>query len=190
MSTVVYMVRHGDSPKDGNERSRGLTQRGYLDAERISGLLIEEKIDVVVSSPYLRSVLTVQQLAGQIGQEVRVFEDLKERVFSFGESRVSDEELLPLLEKSFSDPDLSLDGAESNAECQRRAVRVLNEILDTYRGRKVVIGTHGAVMTLMMSYFDSRFDLDFLHSTSKPDIYKMEFDEKKLVNVRRLWGGN
>ncbi len=38
MSTVVYMVRHGDSPKDGNERSRGLTERGYLDAERITGL--------------------------------------------------------------------------------------------------------------------------------------------------------
>ncbi len=97
-----------------------------------------------------------------------------------------DAELLPLLEKSFSDPDFSLEGAESNAECQRRAGRVLEEILDTYRGRKVVIGTHGVVMTLMMSYFDSRYDLEFLHSTSKPDIYKMDFAEKKLVSVLRL----
>ncbi len=103
---------------------------------------------------------------------------------------MSDEELLPLLEKSFSNPDFSVEGPESNADCQRRAVRVLDEISDTYRGRKVVIGTHGAVMTLMMSYFDSRYDLDFLHSTSKPDIYKMEFDEMKLVSVQRLCGGN
>ncbi|WP_404460735.1 histidine phosphatase family protein [Sutcliffiella horikoshii] len=190
MSTVVYMVRHGDSPKSGNERSRGLTRRGYLDAERITDLLKEEKIDAVVSSPYLRSILTVQQLAEQIAQEVIVYEDLKERVFSTGGIRIYDNELLPLLEKSFSDPDFSLEGAESNADCQRRAVRVLEEILDTYRGRKVVIGTHGAVMTLMMGYYNSRYDLDFLHNTSKPDVYKMEFEEKKLVNVQRLWGGN
>lgn len=187
MSTVVYMVRHGESPKDGNERNRGLTPKGYLDAERITDLLKEEKIDAVVSSPYLRSILTVQQLAEQIGLEVMVFENLKERVFSSGESRVSDEELLPLLEKSFSNPDFSLEGAESNAECQRRAARVLDEILDTYRGRKIVMGTHGLVMTLMMRYFDSRYDLNFLYSTSKPDIYKMVFNEKKLVSVQRLW---
>ena len=50
-----------------------------------------------------------------------------------------------------------------------------------------MIGTHGAVMTLMMGYFDSNYDLDFLHSTSKPDIYRMEFNEQKLMNVQRLW---
>ncbi len=29
MSTFVYMVRHGESPKEGNERTRGLTEKGY-----------------------------------------------------------------------------------------------------------------------------------------------------------------
>jgi 2,3-bisphosphoglycerate-dependent phosphoglycerate mutase len=181
------MVRHGDSPKDGNERLRGLTKKGYLDAEHVTNVLKKEKIDVVVSSPYLRSILTVKQLAEQIGQDVIVLENLKERAFSSGKNRIPDKDLLPLMEKSFLDSDFSLEEAESNVDCQRRAIRVLEEIIDTYKDGKVVIGTHGAVMTLMMGYFDSRYGFDFLLSTSKPDIYRMEFNEKKLEKVERLW---
>lgn len=96
----------------------------------------------------------------------------------------------PLLEKSFSESNYSLEGGESNADCQRRAIEVVKQLLVTFKDKKVVIGTHGAVMTLMMGYFDSNYDLNFLHSTSKPDIYKMEFNEQELVNVQRLWNEN
>lgn len=190
MSTFVYMVRHGESPKEGIERTRGLTEKGFLDAQRITDILKDEDIDTVVSSPYRRSLLTVEKLAQQIGQKVIVFEDLKERIFSSNDNRVSDIELLPLIEKSFSESNFSLKGGESNADCQRRAIKVFKELLDTFRDKKVVIGTHGAVMTLMMGYFDSTYDLNFLHSTSKPDIYRMEFKEKELVTVQRLWDVN
>jgi len=190
MSTFVYMVRHGESPKEGNDRTRGLTEKGYLDAKRVTDILKDKEIDVVVSSPYIRSILTVEQLAQQIGEEVLVFEDLKERIFSSGNKRVSDKELVPLLEKSFSESNFSLEGGESNSDCQKRAIKVLKELLETFRDKKIVIGTHGAVMTLMMGYFDSTYDLNFLHNTSKPDIYRMEFNEQEFVNVQRLWGVN
>lgn len=182
------MVRHGESPKEGNERTRGLTDKGYLDAQRVTDILKGEKIDAVVSSPYIRSLLTVEKIAQEIGQEVLVFEDLKERVFSPDNKRLEDKELVHILDKSFFDSNFSLEGGESNADCQKRAIRVLKELLDTKRNKKVVIGTHGAVMTLMMGYFDSTYDLDFLHSTSKPDIYRMEFNEQELLNVQRIWG--
>lgn len=187
MSTVIYMVRHGDSPKIGNERTRGLTDKGHIDAQIVTGILKNKEIDAVISSPYKRSILTVEKLAHQIGQEVLVFEDLKERVFSSDDNRVSDMELIPLLEKSFMDPNYSLEGGESNVECQNRAIKVIKELLTTYKDKSVVIGTHGAVMTLMMAYFDKYFDLNFLHSTSKPDIYRMDFNGDDLVSVKRLW---
>ncbi|MBM7649940.1 broad specificity phosphatase PhoE [Bacillus ectoiniformans] len=79
-------------------------------------------------------------------KEVLVFEDLKERIFSNEDYRITDKALYPLLTKSFSDPNFALMGAESNADCQNRAITVLKEILTTYQGRKVAIGTHGAVM--------------------------------------------
>ena len=184
------MVRHGESPKEGNDRTRGLTEKGYLDAQRVTDILKDEKIDAVVSSPYIRSILTVEKIAQQIGQEVLVFEDLKERIFSSENKRLTDKELVQILEKSFFNSNFSLEGGESNADCQKRSIKVLKELLDTLRNKKAVIGTHGAIMTLMMGYFDSTYDLNFLHSTSKPDIYRMEFNEQELLDVQRLWGVN
>lgn len=61
MSTLVYMVRHCESPKAGNERTRGLTEKGYLDAQRVIDILKDEEIDAVVSSLYIRSLLTVEK---------------------------------------------------------------------------------------------------------------------------------
>ncbi|MBZ5201728.1 histidine phosphatase family protein [Planomicrobium chinense] len=194
MSTFIYMVRHGDSPKEGNERTRGLTEKGRIDALRLTALLRKEEIDVVTSSPYTRSILTVEELAQQIGKEVLVFEGLKERIFSAEDQRISDKELLPLLEKSFSNPNYALEGGESNADCQGRAIKVLKELLTIYRENKIVIASHGAVMTLMMGFYDNKYDLNFLHSTSKPDVYRMEFNDQELLSVQRLWtervGGN
>ncbi|HEK9099153.1 histidine phosphatase family protein [Bacillus pfraonensis] len=188
MKTFIYMVRHGESPKtEGNERTRGLTEKGKLDAYRITDILQREGIEVFVSSPYNRSILTIQGLAKRLGQDVVVFEDLKERVFSAGDKRISDKELMPLLKRSFSNPNFALMGGESNAACQGRAIRVLKELLNTYRGQKVVLGTHGAVMTLMLGYYDIQYDLNFLLHTSKPDIYRMEFHGQELVEVKRLW---
>ncbi|QFF99174.1 histidine phosphatase family protein [Psychrobacillus glaciei] len=186
MRTFIYMLRHGDSPKKGNERKRGLTEKGKLDAQRISDVLKDEGINTVISSPYTRSILTVEPLAKQIGQEILVFEDLKERIFSAEDERISDNDLYPLLEKSYLEPNFALDGGETNTDCQNRAVKVLEEILNTYIGKKVGIGTHGLVMTLMMGYYDLNYDLTFLHSSSKPDIYRMEFNGQELVEVKRL----
>ncbi|MBW7475792.1 histidine phosphatase family protein [Paenibacillus oenotherae] len=188
MSTFIYMVRHGESPKtEGTERTRGLTDKGKSDADRITELLREEGIEVFVSSPYQRAILTIQELARCSGQEVLIIEDLKERIFANEDSRMPDEELYPLLEKSFADPGFALTGGESNAACQRRAITVLKELLQAYRGRKIALGTHGAVMALMMGYYDHQYDLNFLLQTSKPDVYRMEFNDQELVEVRRMW---
>jgi 2,3-bisphosphoglycerate-dependent phosphoglycerate mutase len=182
------MVRHGESPKtEGNERTRGLTDKGRSDSRIITELLKEEGIDTFVSSPYRRAVLTIEEVARFLGKEILVFEELKEIVFSSDDKIMSDKELYPLVKKMFSDPDFSLPGGESITICQNRVIPIMKKILNENKGRKIAIGTHGAVMTMMMGYFDRQYDLDFLLNTSKPDIYKMEFDEEVLVGTERLW---
>ncbi|UTE72299.1 histidine phosphatase family protein [Rossellomorea marisflavi] len=188
MNTIIYLIRHGDSPKTGEiERLRGLSEKGQADAERVTELLKDEGIDVFVSSPYKRAVLTIEELASLSGKDVLLYEELKERMFSSGVNRMADAELYHLLEKSFKDPHYSLPDAESHAGCQVRAVEVIKELLSRYQGRKIAVGTHGAVMTLMMQHFDERVGLDFLLGTSKPDIYKLTFDGEELIEIKRLW---
>jgi len=113
---------------------------------------------------------------------------LREMVFVPGERIVANDELYPVVRRMFTDTDYSLPGGETIAVCQERAMRVLQQIVHTHRGKKIAIGTHGAIMTLMMGGFDSRYDVDFLFQTSKPDIYRMELNEKdECIGVQRLW---
>ncbi|EEK88133.1 Phosphoglycerate mutase [Bacillus thuringiensis serovar pakistani str. T13001] len=182
------MVRHGESPKlEGNERMRGLTERGHMDARRVTDILKAERIDTFISSPYNRAMLTIEESANFHEKEIVVYENLKECMFSSEDQVISDKEVYPLVQKMFSNPDFARTEGESYADCQRRVVKVLKEILMDFRGCKIVIGTHGLVMTLMMNYFDKQYGFEFLMNTSKPDIYKMEFKEEQLMNVERLW---
>lgn len=188
MYTYIYMVRHGESPKtDGNERTRGLTEKGKVDAYRITELLKDEGVDTFISSLYSRAVLTIEELAHFYEKDILVDENLRECVFTSEDTIISDKELYPLVKKMFSHPNFSLRGGESKADCQSRAVAVLKEILKNFKGHKIVIGTHGLVMTLMMEYYDSQYGYEFLMETSKPDVYKMKFNNEQLIDIKRLW---
>ncbi|WP_334073127.1 histidine phosphatase family protein [Paenibacillus sp. A14] len=188
MNTIIYMVRHGESPKaEGNERTRGLTEKGKTDAKRITELLKQEGIDIFFSSPYSRAIMTLEELARTAGKEMQLHEDLRELTFSSDDKIMSDGELYPLVSKMFSNRAALSPGGESAFGCQTRAVAVLKEILTKNRGQRIAIGTHGAVMTLIMEHFDSSYDFDFLMRTSKPDVYRMEFKDDELIEVERLW---
>ena len=82
MNTYIYMVRHGESPKlEGSERTRGLTEKGSLDAHRVTDILKAEAIDTFISSPYKRAVLTIEKAANFYEEEVLIYENLKECMF-------------------------------------------------------------------------------------------------------------
>ncbi|MFK4424492.1 histidine phosphatase family protein [Bacillus mycoides] len=188
MNTYIYMVRHGESPKlEGDERTRGLTEKGTLDAHKVTEILKTEGIDTFISSPYKRAMLTIEKLANSHEKEIVVYENLKECRFLSEDKIISDKEVYPLVKKMFSNPDFTLTGGESYVDCQRRVVKILKEILIDFQGHKIVVGTHGLVMTLMMNYFDNQYGLEFLMNTSKPDVYKLEFKDEQLINVERLW---
>ncbi|WP_412915391.1 histidine phosphatase family protein [Brevibacillus sp. 179-C 1.1 NHS] len=174
-------------PWEGIYEDVYLHEKGWSDANHITQLLKDEAIDTFISSPYKRAMATIEELAQFVGKEIVVFEDLRELVFIGNDQIMADNELYPLVKKMFSEPDFSLPGGESIRICRNRAVKTLRTILDQYRGRKVVIGTHGAIMTLMMGYFDPQYDLEFLLTTSKPDIYRMEFQDDVYVKTERLW---
>ncbi|MEF2965335.1 histidine phosphatase family protein [Paenibacillus sp. M1] len=187
MITTVYMVRHSESIKtDPDERMRGLTEKGVADARQVTRLLMDEGIEVFISSPYKRAVLTIEEAARCAGKEIETFEELKELAFAPEIKGLPDPALFPHLAKMFGDPDFALPCGETAAECRNRAVATLKQILNKHRGRKIAIGTHGAVMTLMMGYFDERYGLDFLRQTSKPDIYIMKFHGEEFIRADRI----
>jgi 2,3-bisphosphoglycerate-dependent phosphoglycerate mutase len=188
METRIFMVRHADSPfVFGQERSRGLSEQGNVDALKVADLLDLFDIDYVCSSNYARAVQTVQYIASRKNLHIIEFEELRERPIKGLGFRAPWEELLIAIEKSFIDLDFALEGGESIREAQSRAIPKIEKLLFEHNGKNVVIGTHGNIMTIIMNYFDKNYGYDFWMGTSKPDIYEMTFIGTELKGINRIW---
>jgi 2,3-bisphosphoglycerate-dependent phosphoglycerate mutase len=186
-NTALYFVRHAESEYiEGQERERGLTEQGKRDAASVAGLLHREQIRLFYSSPYRRAVETIQGLAEVSDGIVVTEEDLRERELSGPE--VKHEHFLEAKQRLYINPAFAYSGGESGEVAGARAIAVIQRILDRHPGQKIVIGTHGDIMTLIFNYYDPSYGYDFWANTTMPDIYKLEFDrDGRLVQVTRLW---
>ena len=181
--TIIYFVRHAHSTYTPDEMGRPLSEQGLRDADMLTELLANEEIDLVIASPYKRAIQTVEGVAKRIGREVRIYSDFRERLLSVKPVENFNE----AISKAWIDPSFSFPGGESNVEAQKRGVEATLKVLTQFEGERIVIGTHGNLMVLIMQYFDERFDFSFWQQLAMPDIYKMEFKRNKLKSVERLW---
>lgn len=181
--TQLYLVRHAHSKYTPEELTRPLSDKGKVDAEHVTELLKKESIDAVCSSPYKRAVETVEGTARHIGQGINLYDELRERTLA-GKPVHNFEEAISLV---WEDPAFSLEGGESNLTAQKRGVQGIFKIIEEYNGKNVVIGTHGNIMVLIMSYFDPQYDIRFWRKLEMPDIYCLTFDDKNLASVKRIW---
>ncbi|TMV50315.1 histidine phosphatase family protein [Paenibacillus mesophilus] len=190
MKTYIYFVRHAKSlfvPSVDQERARGLTEQGKRDAAKVTDLLAEEGIDVLVSSPYARAVETIQGLADHLNKKIAVYEELRERPIASLAYDIPEEMVQQAIEKSFTDADYCLTEGESTRMARERAMPIIQSLLSEHKGRNVVIGTHGNIMTIIMNGLDRDYGYGFWKQTTKPDVYKLEFEEERLRKVERLW---
>lgn len=188
MNTTLYMVRHAQSPYvPGRERMRGLSAEGRKAAARVAELLSDIDVHVIASSPYERAVQTVRPLAERKGLDIAIYEELAERLIAGPDGRESWDAVKEAIRRSFDDPDFALEGGESTREAQQRAIPVIRKLLVEHRGRSIVIGTHGNIMTIILNHFDGRYGYDFWETSTQPDIYRLTFAGDRLERVERIW---
>ncbi|KFM99161.1 histidine phosphatase family protein [Bacillus clarus] len=180
--TTIYFVRHAHSTYTKEERERPLSKKGWHDVQSVTNFLKGEQIDAVISSPYKRAVQTVQGVAEQFGLIVQVEEDLRERLLS----KEPLDDFNNAIRKVWEDWSFAYEGGESNDIAQKRGVICMQNVLNEYKGKKIVIGTHGNIMVLIMNYFDSTYDFHFWKMLEMPDIYKLTFHDDSLVFTEKV----
>ncbi|MGW6192682.1 histidine phosphatase family protein [Bacillus cereus] len=180
--TTIYFVRHAHSTYTKEERERSLSEKGWLDAQNITSLLKDEKVDVVISSPYERAIQTVEGIANANKLSIQLEEDLRERLLS----KEPVEDFYDAIQKVWEDWTFAYEGGESNDVAQRRAVLCMQNIMGKYKGKNIVIGTHRNIMVLIMNYFDSKYDFQFWKTLHMPDVYKLTFNSDRLVYAERI----
>lgn len=183
MRTDIYMVRHAHSNYSSDELGRGVSQKGKNDLQLVTELLVGENVDVVISSPYRRAIETVEGVAQALCLHIVLEERFKERILSHEPV----EDFHSALKKVWDNPEFAHKGGESNFEAAQRGIEGLMDILEKYKEKKIAIGTHGNIMAIIMNSLDKQYDYWFWRSLSMPDIYKLSFEEKNLVEVKRIW---
>ena len=78
--TTIYFVRHAE-PNFNNhdDMTRELTEKGLEDRKLVTEFLWDKNIDLVLSSPYKRSVDTIKDFADKKNLDIHTIDGFRER---------------------------------------------------------------------------------------------------------------
>lgn len=78
----------------------------------------------------------------------------------------------------WSQPTFSLVDGESNQQAQQRGLALLHELESKHQNEEIIISSHGNLICILLSAFDSRIDYNFWRSLSMPDVLVLDKNEK------------
>lgn len=152
----LILVRHGESAWNAEGRLQGqadapLSKLGRRQAAHAAARLVDEGVDVVVSSDLERAYETAAALAGSIGLEVERREDLREVDLGSwtGAAREDLERDQPELWRRWRSEGIEgWDGGETYSEAMVRIAGAVSALAAEHDGRTVVAVSHGGSIRL------------------------------------------
>jgi len=184
--TTVYFIRHAEadnSIRDG--RARPLTEKGLIDRHLVTAFLREKHIDAVLSSPFRRAVETIANFAEQNGFAIEMIEEFRERRSDSDWDRST---YNAFIERQWVDFSYTLSDGECLAEVQERNIAALRRVLACYKGKNIVIGTHGTALSTIINYYDSTYGFaDFMAMVNiLPWVVKMDFYGDVCAGIEKI----
>lgn len=183
--TTIYFVRHAESNYANHDgANRELTSKGLKDRMLVTEYLKDKNIDIVLSSPYKRAIDTVKHFADTNNHKIEIIDDFRERKID----SVWIEDFNTFCKNQWDDFTYKLYDGENLFEVQERNIRALNYVLEKYRDKKVVIGSHGIALSTVINYFDNTFGYyDFLKIKSlMPWLVKFTFCNKTIQEIEMV----
>ncbi len=163
--TSMVLVRHGASVLSPERRFSGrgdvpLSPDGAEQARRVATrLATRDGLKAVISSPLRRARRTAEAIAGGLGLDIVVDDDLIETNFGEWEGHTFAEvrERWPeLLTEWLASPDVAPPGGESFAATAERVMRARDRLLGAYPAAAIVVVSHvGPIKTLLRSALDA-----------------------------------
>lgn len=157
--TVLYLVRHGETDWNKENRCQGcidieLNDDGIIQAQGAAKRLSGEKIDKIYSSTLKRAGKTAEIINNSLNVELVKNESLNE--INFGEwEGLTFEEMRNRSDYKYNkwsqEPHLvSFPGEGSLKNVFDRAMRYVNQIIDENTGKNILIVSHGGVLKLII----------------------------------------
>ena len=181
--TTIYFVRHAKPDyQNHNDRLRELTEKGLEDSRSVTAFLSDKKIDLIFSSPYRRAIDTIKNFADKNEMPILIVDDFRER--KVDTAWVDDFE--SFCKSQWEDFNFKLPGGESLKEVQSRNIRALKKILQKYKGKNIVIGTHGTSLSTIIHYFNPAFGYENFQEIRNfmPWILQFDFFANDFISMR------
>ena len=200
--TTIYLMRHSIALKninnDYNNESLQLQNEKMplsIEGEELASNISKESelqnIDVVISSNYVRAMSYISN-ANNVNLIVNS---------AFGERRFGinswDELPTDFGLRQNNDENYKVGDGESQKEVRERVYRALIDVIDEYKDKRVVIVSHGsAILWLLKQWCDIDLKNKCIIFNDKLILYdnifncttfKLEFDDKKLVNIEKVF---
>ncbi len=184
-ATVFYFVRHAQpNYENHNDELRELSLKGLEDRKLVTDFLEDKEIDVVLSSPFLRAVDTVKDFAEKNHLEIQKVADFRER--KVGDDWIED--FSTFCRRQWADFSYKLPHGESLEEVQERNIAALRQMMDVYKGKNIVVGSHGTAMSTIINYFHPEFGYEAFERIRKvmPWVVKLVFEQGELVEIEEI----
>ena len=205
MITTIYLIRHSEPFK--THRGIELVKESFLKRNEKSPLSINgekmaeqwalneefKDIDSVWSSNYVRTMSTAKYFAFNNNVKVNVDARFNERVHGIDDisELPADFEI-----KQFNDVDYKIGYGESRKEVSKRMKEALIEIIDKYKGKRVIIVGHSTGLAYLLSnYCEISYDNDYKFN-GKPffdgkwnylETFKLEFNiNNELISIENI----
>lgn len=191
MKTYIYLVRHGEvkNPEQifyGRLPFFSLNKRGKIQTEKLSNYFKKIDIAAIYSSPLLRSRQTARSILKYHPKlKIHFSKFLLEWKNPLWEGRKYADRDHILSDIYINTPTkLKIKGAESMKDIEERMTKILKKILKKYKGKKVVIVSHGDPIRIATLHFKGE-PLDNLHNhpCRNASITTLVFNDEKLVKL-------
>lgn len=151
----LIIVRHGETEENVEKIVQGhklgiLTNKGLEQAKKLGQRLKDEKIDVIFSSDLLRAKNTTREIEKYHNIPVHYDKELNERCMGIFEGRPVEEYEKALNESGLDIGDFRPEGGESFTELRERAKRFLERLREEYKGKTVLISSHGWFSAMLL----------------------------------------
>lgn len=183
--TTVYFVRHAQPNYDNHDDwKRELTEKGLRDRLLVTEFLWDKRVDVVLSSPYVRAVETVKHFADKAGLPVRQIADFRERKVD----NVWIDDFADFCRRQWADFDYKLSDGETLRQVQNRNMAALRQVLTEYGGKTIVVGSHGTALSTIIHYFDPSFGYEEFEKirTRMPWVVKFTFEGDRCTGIQKI----
>lgn len=175
----IYFVRHCKAI--GQEPEARLTEEGIRQARELAEFLKNKNIEYIISSPFERAIETIKPLCKMVACDFHIDNRLQERILS----KAPLDNWMEILEQSYENYELKLDGGESSTEAVERGMSVVREMIARPE-KSICVVTHGALLSLLIRQFNKEFGFEDWKKLSNPDVYKLEIQGDQAF-IERVW---